>query len=209
MPNFFQSLLGVGQKFTQAISKDQPSAKKPAAADPATAQTGWMQYSNQASPFYQEKVNENPVIQGWQQYTTNPITKQPTGTGFQQYTTQAAAKPAETPAATPAATTTPAAAKPAATNNAAADAAYEATQAAYKAETKRLVEENLARTKQIEAQKILYRDNKDSEMQLANRRNQGYKKGVRAGNNGSGNISSMSTNQAQINKINIGKSTGG
>ena len=203
MANFFQSLLGAGQKFTKAISKDQPSAKKPAAADPPPAQTGWMQYSNQASPFYQEKVNEKPVIQGWQQYNVNPITKQPTGTGFQQYTTPAAAKPA---AATPAVATP---AKPAATNNAAADAAYAATQAAYKAETKRLVDENLARTKQIEAQKILYRDNKDSEMQLANRRNQGYKKGVRAGNNGSGNISSMSTNQAQINKINIGKATGG
>lgn len=204
MANFFQSLLGAGHKFTKAISKDQPSAKKPDDAAPPPANGGWMQYTNQSSPFYSPQENKQT---GWQQYLVNPITKQPTGTGFQQYTTPAVAKPtAATPAAAPAAAA-PAAAAPA--NNKAADAAYAATQAAYKAETKRLVDENLARTKQIEAQKILYRDNKDSEMQLANKRNQGYKKGVRAGNNGSGNISSMSTNQAQINKINIGKATGG
>lgn len=86
--------------------------------------------------------------------------------------------------------------------------------AAYTAQTVALQAANAQRAKDIVALGATQRANRDSELTLQDRRNQGYKKenrstSVQQNKAGAGNISGMSTNQAAINRINVGKSTGG
>lgn len=136
-------------------------------------------------------------MSGWAQYTQNnndwwkvPNTTSPwmTNTG----TTNSPAKPV-TPTPAPAA-------KPGS--------------AEYTAQTVALQAANAQRAKDIVALAETQRSNRDSELTLQDRRNQGYKKANRSASvqqnkAGAGNISAMSTNQAAVYRINVGKSTGG
>jgi len=135
-------------------------------------------------------------MSGWAQYTNDNWWKSPTtnGWGITPATTNSPAKPV-TPTPVPAV-----AAKPGS--------------AAYAAETKALQDANAQRAKDIVALAETQRGNRDSELTLQDRRNQGSKKANRSASvqqnkAGAGNISGMSTNQAAIYKINVGKSTGG
>lgn len=86
--------------------------------------------------------------------------------------------------------------------------------AEYTAQTVALQNANAQRAKDIVALAETQRGNRDSELTLQDRRNQGSKKANRSASvqqnkAGAGNISGMSTNQVAVNRINVGKSTGG
>lgn len=132
-------------------------------------------------------------MSGWQQYNS--------GNNWFQSPTNRWGTPPSTPAKPVTPTPVPAvAAKPGSS--------------AYAAETKALQDANAQRAKDIIALAETQRANRNSELTLQDRRNQGSKRANRSASvqqnkAGAGNISAMSTNQAAIYKINVGKSTGG